>query len=50
MKPALRHMFTDVYEQLTPEAEQQMAQLRRLLDRYPAEYDVSQYEGGRDGL
>ena len=49
-KPALKEMFTDVYEELTQEQKEQMEQLRRILDRYPEEYDVEQFQGGRDGL
>lgn len=49
-KPALREMFTDVYEELTQEQKEQMEQLRRIVDNYPEEYDVEQFQGGREGL
>lgn len=49
-KPALREMFTDVYEDLTDDAREQMAQLKDVLDRYPAEYDVAKFEGGKESL
>ena len=49
-KPALREMFTDVYEDLTDDARDQMAQLKDILDRYPAEYDVAGFEGGKESL
>ena len=49
-KPPLREMFTDVYEEVTEEGKAQMAELGRLLDTYPAEYDVDAFEGGREGL
>ena len=49
-KPALREMFTDIYEELTQEQKEQMEQLRRIVDKYPEEYDVEQFQGGRDGL
>lgn len=49
-KPPLRHMFTDVYAQLTPDARDQMATLRRLIDTYPDEYDIEGFEGGKEGL
>lgn len=49
-KPALRSMFEDVYEDLTPELKEQMAELRDLVERYPKEYDVSEFEGGLDSL
>ncbi|KAI9669764.1 MAG: hypothetical protein M1829_005019 [Trizodia sp. TS-e1964] len=49
-KPPLRCLFTDVYAELTEESKAQMEQLRRILDRYPDEYDLSEFEGGREGL
>lgn len=49
-KPALREMFTDVYEGLSEESRRQMGELGRLLDCYPEEYDVSEFEEGRKGL
>ena len=49
-KPALREMFTDVYEEVTEEGKAHMQELRRLVDTYPAEYDVEDFEGGRGGL
>lgn len=49
-KPALKSVFTDVYEDITEEAEAQRQELKRLIQRFPAEYDISQYEGGIEGL
>jgi len=49
-KPALREMFEDVYEGVTEEAEGQRRELGRLLREYPGEYDVGDFEGGREGL
>jgi len=49
-KPALSAIFDDVYEVLSEEQEAQKKELRRILQKYPAEYDVSQYEGGIEGL
>lgn len=49
-KPALHTMFEDVYEELTPELEEQTRELRSMLDRYPEEYDVGEFEGGKRGL
>ncbi len=46
----LREMFTDVYEELTEESKGHMRELGRLLDEYPEEYDVSEFEDGRRGL
>lgn len=48
-KPPLRAIF-DVYEELTDDLRDQMAQLREMLDKYPDEYDVAGFEGGRDSL
>ena len=49
-RPPLRSMFTDIYENLTEEQNSHMAALRDILERYPAEYDVDNYEHGRDSL
>ncbi|KAK0515134.1 hypothetical protein JMJ35_002513 [Cladonia borealis] len=49
-KAPLRDIFTDVYEELSEESKAQMKELGRLLDEYPEEYDVSEFEGGRKGL
>ncbi|KKF95279.1 2-oxoisovalerate dehydrogenase subunit alpha mitochondrial [Ceratocystis platani] len=49
-KPALRNMFTDVYEDMTPELEKQMHRLHDLLERYPDEYDVTGFDGGKKSL
>ncbi|KAK3182035.1 hypothetical protein K4F52_006599 [Lecanicillium sp. MT-2017a] len=49
-KPAIRTLFEDVYEDLTPDLKKQMAELKDMLERYPDEYDVTEYEGGKDSL
>ena len=49
-KPPIKAMFEDVYEELTPDLRDQMKQLKEHLDRYPEEYDVADYEGGKDSL
>lgn len=49
-KPALSGIFTDVYAQLTDESKEQKDELRRIMAKYPAEYDVDQHEGGLDSL
>ncbi|KAI9682416.1 MAG: hypothetical protein M1817_000470 [Caeruleum heppii] len=46
----LRDMFTDVYAEMTEETRGQMRELRRILDEYPAEYDVEEFEGGKESL
>ncbi|KAK0121456.1 hypothetical protein ONS95_009750 [Cadophora gregata] len=49
-KPPMRSMFEDMYEELTPEIKDQMRELKSMIDRYPEEYDVSEFEGGKDTL
>jgi 2-oxoisovalerate dehydrogenase E1 component alpha subunit len=49
-KPALKEMFTDVYEEMSEESLAQMAQLKDIIERYPDEYDVEPFEGGLKGL
>lgn len=49
-KPPLRALFEDVYEEITPEAQGQMKELKRIIETYPKEYDVSQHEGGIKSL
>ena len=49
-KPALAGIFSDVYAELTEEAEEQRQELRRIMMAYPEEYDVDQHEGGLQAL
>ncbi|KAK0733255.1 thiamine diphosphate-binding protein [Lasiosphaeria miniovina] len=49
-KPPIRAMFEDVYEELTPELRQQMYELKSYIERYPDEYDVGEFESGKDSL
>lgn len=49
-KPALRGIFDDVYAELTEEAKEQKQELKRLMTKYPEEYDTNEHEGGIDGL
>lgn len=49
-KPALKELFTDVYEEMTEEAEAQRKELKRIIETYPDEYNVNEYEGGIKGL
>ncbi|KAF2203573.1 2-oxoisovalerate dehydrogenase-like protein subunit alpha [Delitschia confertaspora ATCC 74209] len=49
-KPAIRHAFEDVYEELTEEQKSHINELRDILERYPNEYDTTQYEGGVESL
>ncbi|KAJ5669748.1 hypothetical protein N7462_010818 [Penicillium macrosclerotiorum] len=49
-KPPLREAFTDVYEEITEEAREQMKELKRILETYPDEYDLRPYKDGVKGL
>ncbi len=49
-KPELSSMFNDMYEELTPDLKQQKAELKDILIRYPGEYDVSEFDKGKDSL
>jgi 2-oxoisovalerate dehydrogenase E1 component alpha subunit len=49
-KPPVRAMFEDIYEELTPDLKAQMKQLSQHLDKYPNEYDLSEFEGGKSSL
>lgn len=49
-KPAIRHMIGGIYESLTEEQVAQTEAVKDILERYPDEYDVSQFDGGMDGL
>lgn len=49
-KPALRGIFDDVYAELTEEAREQREELKKLIERYPEEYDAHEHEGGVGGL
>lgn len=46
----LREMFEDVYEELSEDLKTERKELGRILDTYPQEYDVDEFEGGRGGL
>ena len=43
-------MFEDVYEEITPETRRQMDELRGVIEKYPDEYDIEEFEGGKDSL
>ncbi|EXJ79922.1 2-oxoisovalerate dehydrogenase E1 component, alpha subunit [Capronia epimyces CBS 606.96] len=49
-KPRLSSVFDDVYAEYSEEQEAQRQELRRLMLKYPAEYDADDYEGGIQGL
>ncbi|KAK2744331.1 hypothetical protein FQN55_006845 [Onygenales sp. PD_40] len=49
-KPPLREMFNDVFEQMPESMKAQRAELKRMLETYPDEYDVREFEDGVKGL
>ncbi|XDG05803.1 hypothetical protein ABKA04_005418 [Annulohypoxylon sp. FPYF3050] len=49
-KPAIRTMFEDVYEEMTPDLKAQMEELKQHLEKYPNEYDLGEYEDGINSL
>jgi 2-oxoisovalerate dehydrogenase E1 component alpha subunit len=49
-KPQIRAMFEDTYENLTPDLEKQMRELKAHLERYPDEYELGEFQGGKDTL
>ncbi|KAF2837485.1 2-oxoisovalerate dehydrogenase [Patellaria atrata CBS 101060] len=49
-KPRLRTMFEGVYENITEEANVQINELKGILERYPDEYDISDFEDEGKGL
>lgn len=49
-KPRLREMFEGVYAEMSEDGKADRKELGRILDTYPEEYDIEEFEGGRDGL
>jgi 2-oxoisovalerate dehydrogenase E1 component alpha subunit len=49
-RPPLSSMMEDIYEELTDEQREQSAKLSDIIERYPDEYDVTEFEGGLDSL
>lgn len=50
LKPKLSGIFEDVYAELTEEAEEQREELKRLMTKYPEEYDINTHVDGIKGL
>lgn len=46
----LGEMFTDVYASVNPDCANDRKELKRILETYPEEYDVEEFEGGKEGL
>ncbi|KAM0698988.1 hypothetical protein Q7P36_001033 [Cladosporium allicinum] len=49
-RPPLSSMMEDIYEELTDEQREQSGKLADIIERYPNEYDVTEFEGGLDSL
>lgn len=49
-KPPLESIFVDVYAELSEEMQEQREELRRLMTKYPAEYDFNEHQGGLEAL
>lgn len=49
-KPELGSMFEDIYEELTPDLRAQKMELKDILERYPSEYDLTEFMRGKDSL
>jgi 2-oxoisovalerate dehydrogenase E1 component alpha subunit len=49
-KPALDSIFVDVYAELSEEMQGQREELRRLMTKYPEEYDFNEHKGGLEAL
>jgi 2-oxoisovalerate dehydrogenase E1 component alpha subunit len=49
-KPKLDSIFVDVYAELSEEMEEQREELRRLMTKYPEEYDLNEHKGGLAAL
>ncbi|PWW80791.1 hypothetical protein C7212DRAFT_361303 [Tuber magnatum] len=49
-KPALENLFLDVYKIPSRDLEEQMAELRRIIEEYPDEYDLEAFDRGKEGL
>lgn len=48
-KPCIKEIFSDVFVEPTPELQEQRENLREILERYPDEYELGEFEGGKDG-
>ena len=49
-KPSIDNMFLDIFEEPSPDLKEQQAQLKEILEKYPNEYDIDNFEGGKDAL
>ncbi|KAF1811863.1 putative 2-oxoisovalerate dehydrogenase alpha subunit [Eremomyces bilateralis CBS 781.70] len=49
-RPGLRGIWEDVYEDMSEEQMGQMKAMREILEKYPEEYDLHDFDGGADTL
>lgn len=49
-KPELISIFSDIYAEMTEDLKEQRQELKRLMLKYPQEYDYDNHVGGIDGL
>ncbi|KAI5807952.1 thiamine diphosphate-binding protein [Peziza echinospora] len=49
-KPSIDNLFLDIFEEPSPDLKEQQAQLKEILEKYPNEYDLDSFEGGKDAL
>lgn len=49
-RASLGEMFTDVYASVSHDCANDRKELKRILETYPEEYDLEEFEGGKDGL
>jgi 2-oxoisovalerate dehydrogenase E1 component alpha subunit len=49
-KPPLSTIFDDVYDEYSEEQQSQRDELKRMMLKYPEEYDIDDYEGGIQAL
>lgn len=49
-KPPIKALWEDVYAEITPEQQAQINEMRRIIEKYPNEYDTKNYEGGIKSL
>lgn len=43
-KPPIGDIFSDVFAEPTPELKEQSEQLKEILEKYPDEYDLGEYD------
>jgi 2-oxoisovalerate dehydrogenase E1 component alpha subunit len=49
-KPEIGALFKNVYDEMTPQLKEQMEELAEVLDTYPENYNLSDYDNGRQGI